>query len=483
MTRSRPRGRVFGDVKVDGRGRPITDPRGVPLRDVVGFETPGKQSACWDLIFKVDEHRYFRRFARAGLAEAAKLELEAGFRAGSPFDPKSKAFVAEHSVPASPATRSARPTVCTEAIVYLRARWREWEPKTRREAARAAGRACRHLLRAGAPAPSPPDLAWLDRALTAPAPDAGVPARGRGGDRFWQEWSMPIAEVTAADFGALLARYRVNERDPARPVSAATQRRFAADLRQLWDHAAGRHQFPNPWAHVELPTAVASPAVGVSPVDPDLVLSPTAVWWLAAACAHFGTWGGGVAAYVQLMGLCGLRPGEAAGVRIEDLELPASGPGWITVRRAKRRIAARWLEPDDDPTWGPSKHDSGGGRRAPIPESLVAYLRDIHIPGHCDGPGDGLVCEHHGRPYDHDAFRDDVWNVACPAVLDKPLGLQPDDLRHSACAIWLHTPGVDPAVAQRWSGHRSLPVFLRIYQPVLTSHDDQAAAALDANLQ
>jgi len=168
-----------------------------------------------------------------------------------------------------------------------------------------------------------------------------------------------MAGVSAPHLQGLLERYRVNQRDPNKLTSPDTERRFVADLRQFWDDAATRPDFRNPWSNVKLRTngkgAHRSATTGPSPVDPEVVLTPTGVWWLAAACAHYGTWSPGVAAYMLLMGICGLRPSEAAGVRIEDLALPQSGPGWVRVRRSQREVGEQWLDPDEDPVWGPLK--------------------------------------------------------------------------------------------------------------------------------
>jgi len=195
-----------------------------------------------------------------------------------------------------------------------------------------------------------------------------------------------------------------------------------------------------------------------------------------------------------LMGMCGLRPSEAAGVRIEDLELPLFGPGWVTVRRSRRQVADHWLDPDEDPVWGPLKdRDLTESRRAPIPGALIAYLRDVQIRLYCDGRRRGLLLEHRRKPYDLSLFARDVWNPARAAVLALDPDLAPDDphqprlsrlrrhdLRHAACSMWLNTPNVDVKIAQRWSGHRTLSVFLDIYQGIMPGRELEGAAAVHA---
>ena len=296
------------------------------MRERVGWKTPGEQVPCWDLTFYVDGREFFERFSKAGHADAVKLALEADFASGLPFDPALKRFA---SAPEPEPTPEA--TVYSEAVAYMRAKWREWEPRTRREGLRALRRACIEFTLPGAPDPGSTEAAWLEWVLKVSNPGTRVPPEAVGGEAYWRRWSAPIAGVTASELQALLERYRVNQRNPTKLTSPDTERRFVTDLRQFWDESANRSDFRNPWPKVKLRTkgkgAHRSATTGPRPVDPELVLPPSGVWWLAAACAHFGSWGPGVAGYVLLLGISGLRPSEGVGVRIEDLELGRSGPG------------------------------------------------------------------------------------------------------------------------------------------------------------
>ena len=51
------------------------------------------------------------------------------------------------------------------------------------------------------------------------------------------------------------------------------------------------------------------------------------------------------------------------------------------------------------------------------------------------------------------------------------------DLRHAACSWWLRE-GVDAVVCQRWSGHKTLSVFLDIYQGVAPGREDEGVRRL-----
>jgi len=59
----------------------------------------------------------------------------------------------------------------------------------------------------------------------------------------------------------------------------------------------------------------------VKAADADLVLSPEQIFALAQACVDHGTWGEMPRGLVLVMGFCGLRPSEAVGLVVGDLNL------------------------------------------------------------------------------------------------------------------------------------------------------------------
>jgi integrase len=164
------------------------------------------------------------------------------------------------------------------------------------------------------------------------------------------------------------------------------------------------------------------------------------------------------------------------------------------VRRTYRPTSDRWLDPDEDPEWGPLKdRDVTESRRVPLPPLLVAKLRD-HLAQFGEGP-DGLVFHRNGRPFDHDMFGRSVWDPARSKVFPRRKDLPPDDprqpklsqlrrhdLRHAACSWWLRE-GVDAVVCQRWSGHRTLSVFLDIYQGVAPGREGDGVERLVRSLE
>jgi integrase len=486
-----------------------------PTRKQSTDKRTGAKRTTWELRWFVDGVELRRRFERAGEAAEYALVLQDGFRAGWAYDGEERRFVSPEAlerrrvVEEAPAPVVAvveeapgRPvTVLDWTATYWAEEWPTVEPSTRSELSRYLNPVRRwfvdvppsaELAEAGDPYLKAGSLAVRPKALD---------DRALIGRAWLEAHSRVLADVGRDDLEAFLAASRVNRRYPDRQVSPATERRMVADLKQCWARAVERDLLPaNPWDKVRLRTKRAGAARARTGrdalvADAELVLTPEQGVQLADACASRGSWGSVVRGYVLVMGLCGLRPSEGAGLVVGDLEVSADGPGWLTVRRSQRKVPERYLEDDEDPEWGPLKgRDLTDTRRVPVPTLVAAALR-AHLAEHCVGaaPRD-LVFSRRGKAFDLMAFGDDVWSPArhhlCPPVegLDAQSPMQPKlsklrrhDLRHSACSLWLRS-GVDVTVCQRWSGHKRLSVFLDIYQGLIPGREEAGVAALEAAL-
>lgn len=458
----------------------------------------GKKVNCWDLRWQIDGWWFSRRFTHpegtAGQAGTWAERLNSDFANGLAFDPVARRFVAP-GANLSPAV----PTVFECSIEYVRRHWKNWEPKSRQAAVRTLGRACVHLL--GPDAPQPPKAIdpGIQPLLRSRASDADAsPVEPFEVVDFLGRWSMPISEVTWEQIEALDARYRHNSRSPDKEVAATTQVRFRADLGQFFAECSARGGFRDPFHTFQTITKASRrerASAGVSAVDADIVLSPSQVRSLAVCCARYGTWGPVVICFVMAMGLCGLRPGEAAGLRRRDLELPPLGPGWVTVGRSLRRVADHWLIAGEDRNFGPLKDRlPTETRRVLIPSWLVPLLR-LHLELFCPGSGrHDLVFSRYDKPFDPSMFLDKVWRPARDALFPPDPELADDDvhqpklsrltphaLRHAACSLWL-TAGVDFKVCQRWSGHKTLSIFLDVYSGILPGRDEEGVIAVETLL-
>jgi len=370
---------------------------------------------------------------------------------------------------------------------YWARKWPSLEPKAREELARYLNRARRHLV-VRKPPPSYAEAvdAYLKLGSLVVRSDAPLDDAARIGVDWLIRHSSPVAAIGPREIEAFLRMFVVDQRNPGRSVSPATQRRMIADLRPMWTWGVRSGLVDtDPWPAVDPPTLRASAGrrrktSTIEPADADLVLSPN---------------DGRVVCFVLVMGFCGLRPGEALGLVVSDLELPPVGNGWLTVRRSRRRADKRFIDVDEDEDWGPLKaKDAGTTRRGPIPRDLVVLLRR-HLELFCSdaGPTD-LVFQRRGKPFNLETFGDVAWAPARALMFpshpelpaDSPLQpkrsrLRRHDLRHSACTMWF-AADVPVAVCQRWSGHTQLSVFLNVYQGLIPGQHEEGAARLDAHL-
>lgn len=191
---------------------------------------------CWDVMGRADGLQWRKRFRRAGHAKTWKDRLETDFAVGLLFDLRTKQFVP----PVAPTTPEGPkvPTVYELTEAYYR-QHPEWEPRTKVAAAASLNRARRWLL-APRSDPSDTEVAAIDDFLRHASflPDHladQVTGRQQVGRARLEAHSALADSLTAAQIEAFVARFEVNERDPAKRVSAVTVTRFLQPLK-AWGH-------------------------------------------------------------------------------------------------------------------------------------------------------------------------------------------------------------------------------------------------------
>ncbi len=471
----------------------------------------GANRTYWELRWFVDGTELRQRFERAGDATEFGRELQDGFRAGWAYDGAARRFVDPSRRPSDkeldrddgPVEEDAAeaPTVFDWTGTYWAEKWSSLEPSSRSELSRYLNRARRHFVdREPSGGEAQAVEAYLRTASLAVREQPLTDAARIGLDWIMRH-SLPLDLVGRDEIERFLSVSRVHSRYPDRQISPASERRMVADLKQCWARAVERdHLVSNPWDKVRLRTRSAGGSrvragKDALTADKDVVLTPEQVFELAEACVTEGSWGPIVRCFVLVMGLCGLRPSEAAGLIVGDIDVASSGPGWVTVRRTHRKVPTRYLEDDEDPEWGPLKgRDIADTRRAPVPAKLAELLRE-HLTTMCTAaaPHD-LVFQRSGRPVDLAVFGEDVWKPARAKLFPLAPGLDPasplqpklarlrrHDLRHSACSLWLRA-GVDVSVCQRWSGHKQLSVFLDIYQGLIPGREESGVVMVEEAL-
>jgi integrase len=132
-----------------------------------------------------------------------------------------------------------------------------------------------------------------------------------------------VRQRHAMQIEAFVARFEVDQRDPAKRVGATrTIIRFLQPLKSCWSWAVARDDIlveRNPFGAIKPRRKVkgktsALTGRGALAVDADLVLNVPQAMTLADACVKRGRGVVWSRCFVLVMALCGLRPGEEVGL-------------------------------------------------------------------------------------------------------------------------------------------------------------------------
>lgn len=165
----------------------------------------------------------------------------------------------------------------------------------------------------------------------------------------------------------------------------------------------------------------------------------------------------------------GLRFGEAAALRVSDVDLLASTP--------VVRVTKSWRRTDNGFEEGPPKSRKSR-RTVSLPDDVVDVLAPL-----VTRPGEELLfLNQHGSRVLHANLWNRVWK---PAVdeFEKATGKRPrlHDLRHSHIS-WLLAAGVPLTVVQDRAGHESIQTTVGVYGHLMPDQHRQTAAALEGLL-
>ena len=195
-----------------------------------------------------------------------------------------------------------------------------------------------------------------------------------------------------------------------------------------------------------------------------------------------------------LMGVGGLRPSEAAGLRRGHIR-PIDGGGYLVEVREQ-------LHPDGARTPPKARTRNAPPRQVPIVHEPAAGLITALLASTADdkGPDDLLCPAPTGGRFDisgwahksnrgpfvkrRDEFFDATsprWEGSADAMMAAALMgdyLTPHKLRHTACSVWLSTPGVDTKQVQEWGGWKDEATMLRYYHNILPGSRERSIDAL-----
>jgi integrase len=166
-------------------------------------------------------------------------------------------------------------------------------------------------------------------------------------------------------------------------------------------------------------------------------------------------------ALVLLLAFCGLRWGEAAGLKV----------GRVDLLRRRLLVAESLSEVNGRLLWGTPK--SHAARQVPIPNFLVDMLAEVTAGKAAD---EIVFTTWRGKPLRNLNFRRDVFDKAAE---DAGLaGLTPHELRHTAASLAV-SAGANVKAVQRMPGHASAAMTLDVYSGLFDDDLDGVAERLN----
>ena len=349
---------------------------------------------------------------------------------------------------------------------WLALKWPQWSGHSRRSAVESLVAITPHVVRPGAPV-LPDDIAeWLRNSGYTPA----------GLDSPWlSKWSAPLSDIDPPLLERVLTLATTKQDGTVMSAEVARRRRTA--LGAVLRSAVRRGLIDtNPLDRVEWRPPKRNMTVDVSTVP-----SFADVTEIVDHVAALRTTGARYAALYACVGMAGLRPSEAIGLRSSDLELGRRGWGMARVRGATTSPGRRYTSRGGvHETKGLKQRPRDAIREVPLPPQLVERLR-----AHIDRwpPVDGAVFANGaGRPPTTTNYgpvwiraRKAVWPDAHPLATTTVY-----DLRHAAATMMLKA-GVIPAEVARRLGH-SVDILMRVYAGVFADERDRSNMLIDVEV-
>jgi integrase len=435
----------------------------------------GKRRTTYTVRWGVDGKPFRKPYATRALADGFRSKLMSYANDGVPFDIAT-------GLPA-PMVRQQRhqqvPTWFEHALDFVDRQWDQASGKHRASIADTLATLTLVLVRTRK---GMPDRQLLRRALSTWAFNKNTRAAGKPPDpqAAMLGWvarnSIPIDELANTETmeRALTALAQKVDGSPAAPNTYRRKRPiFNAALRYA---VKRKYLAVNPLLSEDIDFKVPK---SVETVDPRTVPNPKQARALIEAVGVIEPSGPALKAFFGCLYYCGMRPSEAARVRVTQIDLPPEGtPAWgkIYLERSAPRCGKAWTNSGKTREEGPLKHRADGVvRPVPVPPSLVVLIR-AHLKEHGTTPDGRLFRGHRGGELSESTYGR-TWQKARIKALDvqqvsSALARRPYDLRHACVSTWLKA-GLDPARIAEWAGH-SVEVLLRIYVHCLDGGEKEA---------
>ena len=292
----------------------------------LGRPRPGAEKAQrrYYVKWRVDGRDRTRSFKTRVEADRFRSGLLTAVQDGERFD-------AATGEPTSWLEHSGAPTWWGWSQDWLALKWPQWSGHSRRSGVESLTLLTPLLVKDGAPKP-PAGLAdWLRTVGYRPG------LASDGAHATWLErWSIALHEIEPPLIETVLAAVTSKADGGATAPAVARRRRgtFGAVLR-----AAVRRGLlsTNPMDRVEWRSPVGAVAIDVATVP-----APSDILAIVDHVAALPSSGARYAALFATVGIVGMRPSEAIGLRAHDLELPARGWGLASVRGAVTSPGTRY---------------------------------------------------------------------------------------------------------------------------------------------
>lgn len=265
------------------------------------------------------------------------------------------------------------------------------------------------------------------------------------------QWaSKPLATITTEDCRRLVAGWL------SHGYSASTIRRMAAVVKAILNSAVDADLIGrSPWRTVKLPVPLSNPKVPLSPAE------------VVALASEVGQEAGLV---VLTAALCGLRFGECAGLRIQDIDKDRRT---LSVRQSIGEVGGRLMV---------SPPKSKAGERNLLMPVALSTLLTAHVQQRLltSDPKDWLFVNARGGPLRYQNFRNRIFAPACQRLNLNSVTFH--DLRKFNATLMV-TGGVDVKTAQVRLGHSDPRMTLAIYAQSTSASEQNAVMAIDSAIQ
>ena len=433
----------------------------------------GKRATTYECRWQVRGRQRSRSFATKALAESHRAGVLSAARRGDAFD-------VETGLPVSMLPDERQVTWWEWALTYVDTRWRDLAPLSRRSTAEALTTATMAMLTTDRGRPPAKSLrsAMMQWAFNAGHRAQGdLPVELTAAVSWLETHTVPL---TALDDTARMRSVldALALKLDGTTAAATTIARKRAVIHNVLELAVERELFPaNPMSRVRW----KRPKVPAR-IDVRVVANPEQALRLLDGVRSQEK-GRPLVAFFASMYYSALRPGEAVELRVQNLDLPESGWGWLHITSNNPEGTAAWSDSGKRRGRRLKHRAEGEVRTVPCPPQLTQLLHE-HLDTHGTTPGGRLFRGPLGGQITAKQHNE-IWAEARTRALTlaeaaSPLARRPYDLRHACVSTWL-AAGVDPAQIAEWAGH-SVNVLLRVYAKSLKGREEATKAMIMAVL-